>query len=136
LATTVWVEGPLSNRLAIGTHHLAGEIAAAKGDRGTAIAELEKSVAAQDKLAYTEPPPWYFPVRQSLGATLLEAGRAKDAEAVYREDLRRHPKNGWSLFGLARALGAQKKTSEARWAEQGFATAWQRADVKLTASRF
>jgi tetratricopeptide (TPR) repeat protein len=122
--------------LAIGEAHLAGELAAAKGDTNAAVAALERAVALQDALTYMEPPPWYFPTRQALGAVLLEAGRAEEAEAVYRADLEEWPKNGWSLFGLSRALLAQQKTDEASWAEEGFTRAWARADVTLSASRF
>jgi tetratricopeptide (TPR) repeat protein len=132
----VWVEGPLARRFEVAGHHLAGELAAARGDRAAAVRELEAAAAAQDRLNYTEPPAFYFPTRQALGAQLLEAGRPADAEAVYRKDLAQYPKNGWSLFGLSQALRAQKKPAETRWAEQGFANAWARADVKLTASRF
>jgi tetratricopeptide (TPR) repeat protein len=121
--------------LAIAQAHLEGELAAARGDTKTAVAALERAVSLQDALTYMEPPPFYFPTRQALGAVLLEAGRAAEAEAVYRADLAMWPKNGWSLYGLSRALAAQKKP-EAAWAEQGFQNAWQRADVKLTASRF
>jgi tetratricopeptide (TPR) repeat protein len=121
--------------LAIAQAHLEGELAAAKGDTKSAVAALERAVSLQDALVYMEPPPFYFPTRQALGAVLLEAGRAADAEAVYRADLDMWPKNGWSLFGLSGALAAQKK-AEAAWAEQGFQHAWQRADVELTASRF
>jgi tetratricopeptide (TPR) repeat protein len=96
----------------------------------------EAAVRQQDELQYEEPPPWYYPVRQSLGAVLLQAGRAEEAEAVYREDLKRNPENGWSLYGLLRSLQAQKKKEEAAEAEQRFRKAWARADVKLTASRF
>jgi hypothetical protein len=67
---------------------------------------------------------------------LLEGGRAAEAEAVYRADLDEWPKNGWSLFGLSKALAAQKKADEAAWAQEGFGRAWARADVVLTASRF
>jgi predicted Zn-dependent protease len=83
-----------------------------------------------------EPPPWYFPVRQSLGAVLLKANRAAAAEAVYREDLRRNPENGWSLHGLAESLRAQGKPAEAAAVEQRRRKAWARADVRLVASRF
>jgi hypothetical protein len=121
--------------LAISEAHLEGELAAAKGDTKSAVAALERAVSLQDALTYMEPPPFYFPTRQALGAVLLEANRAAEAEAVYRADLDMWPKNGWSLFGLARALAAQKKP-EAAWAEQGFQHAWARADVKLSASRF
>ena len=122
--------------IAIGEAHLEGELAAAKGDTGAAVAALERAVTLQDALVYMEPPPFYFPTRQALGAVLLEAGRAAQAETVYRADLDEWPKNGWSLYGLSRALGAQKKADQAAWASQGFQHAWQRADVELTSSRF
>jgi tetratricopeptide (TPR) repeat protein len=122
--------------LAIGEAHLEGELAAAKGETDAAVAALERAVSLQAALTYMEPPPWYFPTRQALGAVLLEAGRAKQAEAVYRADLEEWPKNGWSLFGLSRALLAQQKTDEAGWVEEGYARAWARADVELSASRF
>ena len=122
--------------IAIGEAHLAGELAAANGDTQAAVTALERAVALQDALIYMEPPPFYFPARQALGAVLLEGGRAKEAEAVYRADLDEWPKNGWSLFGLSRALLAQRKSDQAAWADEGFQRAWQRADVKLSASRF
>ena len=75
-------------------------------------------------------------MRQSLGAVFLQAGRAAEAEAIYREDLRRNPENGWSLFGLAQSLRVQGKTWEAAAAEARFRKAWPRADVTLTTSRF
>jgi tetratricopeptide (TPR) repeat protein len=136
LRQLVFFEGPVSRRVEVAQHHLAGELAAAERRLPAAIAELEEAVAIEDSLGYTEPPPFYFPVRQALGVVLLDAGRPADAEAVYRRDLEQYPKNGWSLFGLAEALRAQKKGPEARWAEQGFRTAWVRADVELRASRF
>jgi tetratricopeptide (TPR) repeat protein len=122
--------------LAIAEAHLTGELAAAKGDTKTALTALEDAVAKQDALTYMEPPPFYFPTRQALGAVLLQAGRASAAEAVYRRDLDEWPKNGWSLFGLSQALLAQQKIDEAAWTQQGFARAWARADVTLEASRF
>jgi tetratricopeptide (TPR) repeat protein len=115
---------------------LAGEIAARSGDTGAAVKHLTEAIRVQDGQWFTEPPPWYYPVRQSLGAVLLQAGRAAQAEAVYREDLRRNPENGWSLFGLAQSLRVQGKTWEAADAEARFRKAWPRADVTLTASRF
>jgi tetratricopeptide (TPR) repeat protein len=124
------------NVLQLAANLLAGEIAAKAGDFTTAERLLRAAVAEQDSHWFTEPPPWYFPVRQSLGAVLLQAGRAGDAEQVYREDLRRNPGNGWSLFGLAASLRAQGKTAEAAQAEESFRKAWAQADVKLTSSRF
>jgi tetratricopeptide (TPR) repeat protein len=128
--------GTAAERLQVGLHHLIGEMAAARGDSVAAVAALEESVAAQDAMNYIEPPAWYFPVRQALGAVLLEAGRPGEADAIYRADLDQYPRNGWSLFGLAQALRAQGMEAEAAWAQSGFANAWARADVTLTASRF
>ena len=90
----------------------------------------------QDQLNYVEPPDWFYPVRQSLGAVLLGAGRADEAEAVYWQDLRENPGNGWTLFGLAQALRAQGKNDAAAAIEARFREAWAAADVKLEASRF
>jgi tetratricopeptide (TPR) repeat protein len=122
--------------LEIARHDLAGEIAAAGGKPNVAVAELRQAVKLQDGLRYMEPPPWYLPERQALGAVLLRAGRAKEAEAVYREDLVRNPENAWSLLGLEQSLRAQKKTQEAEAVRARFALASARADVKLAASRF
>jgi tetratricopeptide (TPR) repeat protein len=115
---------------------LAAEISARAGDPGAAVPPLLEAVAIQDGHWFTEPPPWYAPVRHTLGAVLLQAGRAVEAEAVYRDDLQRNPDNGWALFGLARSLRAQGKASEALAAEERFRKAWTRADVTLPASRF
>ena len=90
----------------------------------------------EDAGLYFEPPKWYYPIRHSLGAALLKAGQHAEAEKVYREDLRRFPENGWSLFGLAQALRAQNKNTEAASAEERFHRAWPNTDVTLTASRF
>jgi len=125
-----------SQLLSIGAAHLDGEILASLGETDAALAALELAVSEQDLVAYMEPPPWYFPTRQALGAVLLDAGRADKAEAVYRRDLEQYPKNGWSLYGLAESLEAQNKTRDAAWAKQGYQNAWARADVKLESSRF
>jgi tetratricopeptide (TPR) repeat protein len=122
--------------LTLASNVLAGEIAARRGRVDEAVQLLETAVRQQDELRYEEPPAWDYPVRQSLGAVLLKAGRAAEAEAVYREDLKRNPENGWSLYGLTQSLQAQKKKDEAAVAQQRFRKAWARADVKLTASRF
>ena len=90
----------------------------------------------EDSLFYTEPEEWHYPSRQALAAVLLEAGRAREAETIYWDDLRRHTNNGWSLFGLAQALRAQGKNAEADAVQARFDKAWGRADVKLSSSRF
>ncbi len=117
-------------------HLLAGEIQAGRGRLPRAIDEMRAAVALQDSFRYAEPPSFHYPVRQSLGAVLLEAGRAGEAEAVYRRDLEHNPHNGWSLFGLAEALRAQERDEEANKAQQRFQEAWGSADVELEASVF
>jgi tetratricopeptide (TPR) repeat protein len=113
---------------------LEGEILYREGKRKDAIAALRKAVAKEDALRYAEPPDWFVPVRHALGAFLLKDGQAVEAEAVYREDLRRWPENGWSLFGLAASLDAQGKQDEAVPVRGRFEAVWKRADVKIPAS--
>jgi len=115
---------------------LAGEIAAARGDYDLAVSQLDRAVRLEESLVYTEPAEFHFPPRLALGAILLQAGRAAEAETVYWEDLRRNRENGWALFGLLQALRAQNKTADAALTEARFKAAWSRADVTLTASRF
>jgi tetratricopeptide (TPR) repeat protein len=124
-----------SQLLGIAAHTLAGEIDAKRGRYTQAVKQLEAAVKLEDALTYMEPPDWYYPVRQSLGQVLLEAGRAPEAEAVYREDLGLTRK-GWSLHGLAESLRAQGEPQQAAEVDERFTRAWSRADVKLTASRF
>ena len=111
-------------------------IAAAEGRSDEAIAKLREAVTREDNLAYDEPQDWFFPVRHLLGAQLLSAKRAAEAEAVYREDLIRNPANGWALHGLSAALKAQNKAAQAAKVEADLRTAWRNADITLTASAF
>jgi tetratricopeptide (TPR) repeat protein len=122
--------------LEIATEVLSGELAAKHGDYDTAIAKLHRGILLEDNLIYNEPPDWHVPVRQALGAVLLEAGRAAEAEAIYWQDLSGNRENGWSLFGLMQSLRAQGKGEQAVVIEQRFRKAWQRSEVTLTASRF
>src|SRR5882724_1204857 len=122
--------------LSIAVHALSGEIVSRRGDLSAGINHFREALAIEDAGLYFEPPKWYYPIRHSLGAALLKAGRNPDAEQVYREDLRRFPENGWSLFGLAQALRAQGKNAEAAAVDARFRRAWVDADVTLTASRF
>lgn len=132
----IWGINATQSLLQIASEVLTGELAAKQGDYEKAIAHLETAVNLEGKLNYDEPETWHYPVRQSLGAVLLEANRPAEAEQVYREDLKRHPENGWSLFGLAQSLGMQDKTEEAQAVEKRFEQAWKDADVTLIASRF
>jgi tetratricopeptide (TPR) repeat protein len=122
--------------LSIAPEVLAGELAAVKGDPEAAVHHLETAVRLADGLTYTEPEEWHYPPRHALGAVLLAAGRAREAETVYWEDLQRHPENGWALRGLAEALAAQGRDAEAADARARAERAWARADVRLTGSRF
>ena len=115
---------------------LAAKVADKTGQPANAITLLEKAVAAQDALPYMEPPYWYYPVRQSLGAVCLSAGKAAEAEAVFREDLKRTPRNGWALMGLAESLRRQGKDSAAASVQREFEAAWTEADVKPNLSWF
>jgi tetratricopeptide (TPR) repeat protein len=126
---------PASTLLDIADALLAGEIALAKDDLAVAVTHFERAVATQDALPYTEPPFWYYPTRQSLGLSLLRAGRAADAEQVYRRDLEQYPHNGWSTYGLIQSLAAQGKNAEADEHRGHFAMMWSLADVELSASR-
>ncbi len=122
--------------LSIAPDVLAGEILAAKGQFDAAIARLEHATRLEDALVYTEPSEWVFPVRHSLGAVLLEAGRPDEAETVYWDDLKKNRENGWALTGLVQALKAQKKDGLAAIVDARRARAVARADVTLTGSRF
>jgi tetratricopeptide (TPR) repeat protein len=133
-ATPEGAEGKTS--LSIAVHALSGEIATRRGDLDVGINHFRKAAKIEDAGLYFEPPKWYYPIRHSLGAALLKAGHNAEAEKVYREDLRRFPENGWSLFGLTQALRAQGKNTEADAMEARFRQAWPDADVTLTASRF
>ena len=114
--------------------HLAGKIAAGRGDAAAAERRYRDGVKAEDAIPYTEPPPWRHPLRESLGALQLTQGRAAEAEATFREELKLRPRSGRALFGLHQALEKQGKTAEAARVKAEFQQAWERADVKLTVS--
>jgi tetratricopeptide (TPR) repeat protein len=108
-----------------------GRIAAAAGDLAAAVDFYKTAVQAQDTLAYDEPPTWYYPVRETLGAALLASGRAVEAEQVFRDDLKENRGNGRSLFGVWQALAAQNRKTAAARARAEFERVWAVADVKL-----
>jgi tetratricopeptide (TPR) repeat protein len=110
---------------------LEGEVRFRAGEREEGIASLRLAVEREDALRYDEPPDWIQPVRHALGAALLKAGRAAEAEAVFREDLRRLPGNGWAHFGLGRALRLQGRDAEAAAQEAIFAEVWKGADTEI-----
>jgi tetratricopeptide (TPR) repeat protein len=122
---------PINNKtkdiLKIAREVLGAKIALAKGDTAGAISMLTDAVAVQDTLKYGEPPDWFFPVRESLGAALLTNGDAAGAEKVFRADLERNPRNPRSLFGLHEALKAQKRDYDAGFVQKQFEAAWKGA---------
>ncbi len=127
---------PLTHGVRVAERVVSAEIALAEGDTGSAINHFEEAIAIEDGIPYDEPPGWHHPVRQMLGAVLIEAGQAAEAEAVYRAELRRNPDNGWSLFGLQQALLAQGREDEASRVGARFERAWVDADVELAASYY
>ncbi len=123
-----------ANRLlAMASATLAGEIDSANGHHDDAVKHLQEAVAIQDALNYEEPPPWYYPVRETLGMELLADGKTADAERAFRDDLKQYPENGWSLNGLAICLRARNATDEAASVDARLKKAWAHADVTLPA---
>jgi tetratricopeptide (TPR) repeat protein len=106
-------------------------IARAERHTDDAVEHLRNAVSLEDSMDYNEPPDWLYPLREPLGATLLQAGKAAEAEKVFREDLKHNPNNARSYFGLAESLKAQGKTADAAAAEKQFQQGWKRSDTKL-----
>jgi tetratricopeptide (TPR) repeat protein len=129
-------EGENKTVMDIALHALMGEIAFRQGKLDDAVTHFREAARLEDTFNYIEPPQWYYPVRASLGAVLLKAGKPAEAETVYREDLRRFPDNGWSLFGLEASLRAQGKNGEAEGVRGRRLKAWSSADITITASSF
>jgi len=127
---------PLAEVARIGIWMLRGDIAEKAGRHEEAIRAFQKAVDTEDGLLYNEPPDWFIPPRQYLAHAYLTAGKAEEAERVYRQDLKRHRGNGWSVRGLAESLRKQGKTAEADQLQKEFQRAWRGADVELAGSRF
>lgn len=132
---TVLKDSPLLTNLQIAARIVRGELASRRGNHGDAVRLLREATALEDGIPYNEPPVWHQAPRHVLGALLLAAGAAAEAEAEYRRDLQRFRRNGWSLFGLWQSLVAQQRTDEAQRVRAEFDQAWVRADVTLTSSR-
>jgi tetratricopeptide (TPR) repeat protein len=117
--------------LALAANILDARIATAQADPERAIQNWEKAVEIEDRFYYGEPPEWFYPVRESLGAALLLNGQLERAEAVFRADLEQYPRNPRSLFGLMKALEAQKKSANVEEVRREFEAAWKNPDVAL-----
>src|SRR6202158_628377 len=126
---------PINNKakdiMKISEDVLGAKIAVARKDNVQAISLLTAAVAIQDTLKYGEPPDWFFPVRESLGGTLLINGDAAGAEKVFRADLDRNPRNPRSLFGLQQTLKAQDRNYDAGFVESEFRDSWKGGEVKV-----
>ncbi len=127
----IWDINKASDLLAIATEVLTGELAAAIDQGDQAVDHLTRAVSLEDQLPFDEPPPWYFPVRQALGAVFLDQGKNEEAEGVFRRDLEKNTENPWSLFGLAESLRLQGKTEQIADTEKRFQRSWSRADLTL-----
>jgi len=126
----------LTALLALAEAALHGEILLAERWHERAIESLRRAVELEDALESEEPPPWPVPARQALGSALLLAGRPAQAERAFREDLQRHPDNGWALYGLAESLHRGKRSAQAQAVDDRFRIAWQAADVGQPDARY
>ncbi len=115
---------PASDVLKIAQHVVRARIAQSSGDLAAAISEFESAARLEDALAYSEPPYWYYPVRQSLGAALLAAGKLDQAEQAFRASLARSPNNGWALYGLQKVFEKRGDRTQAWSAKKLFDQAW------------
>ena len=120
-----------SDVLALSGATLDARLAWTRGDKAESIRQWRRAVELESAIQYDEPPAWFYPVRQSLAAALLQNGQAKEAEAVFREAIGKHPRDGRLLFGLWQSLAAQKRDTEAALVEQQFDAAWKGATTKL-----
>jgi tetratricopeptide (TPR) repeat protein len=134
--STQYPEGEPKTALTIAALALEGEVQMRSGKARQAVETLNRAVAMEDRLNYTEPPTWYYPIRQSLGKAQLAAGDYSGAEATYRYDLKQFPRNGWSLVGLRVALEKQAKMKEAQEVAALSAVAWAGTGVVPIGSRF
>src|SRR5262249_35320354 len=121
--------------LALGRRVREARIAKAQGNKAAAVEKFERAAALQDELPYTEPPYWYYPVRQSLAVALMQAGRLDDAEAQFQRALKRAPANGWSRYGLAELYKARGNAEQAKKMEAELAQTWIGDRQQLQLSR-
>lgn len=130
-ANVTFGQNSMSNVIKIAEHSLDARIAWATDERARSIEAWRSAVRAWDALNYAEPPDWYHPVRESLGAALILNGDAASAEKVFRDDLKENPRNARSLFGLMKSLEAQGKRDAAIRVEAEFKAAWKNAEIQL-----
>jgi tetratricopeptide (TPR) repeat protein len=130
-ADAVWGFNPVSNIMKIANGMLGANIAVAKGDKKSAIELLGQAITIEDALAYDEPRDWSLPVREMLGGVLLLSRDYREAEKVFRADLKQNPRSGRSLFGLRESLKGQGRKQQALSVDKEFKAAWKNADTEL-----
>ena len=130
----VFHNNPMPAIYTLASAMIEGEILVREGKTDAGLAKLREAVKMEDALHYDEPPAWMIPARHSLGAALMNAGKYAEAEQVYRDDLKKLPNNGWSLYGLADSLRKQGKANEAAPVEAQFKDVWAKADIQITTS--
>jgi tetratricopeptide (TPR) repeat protein len=126
---------PAADVLTLAREIIQARIALAEGKLEKARAAFERAVAIQDGLAYSEPPYWYYPVRQSLGAVLVRQGKLDAAEEAFRASLAQAPNNGWVLFGLGEVYRRKGLSGAAAEARRRLADAWAGDQRTLELSR-
>jgi tetratricopeptide (TPR) repeat protein len=121
--------------LEVASNVVLARTAQAENNKAAAIELFEKAAQSQDSIPYMEPPFWYYPVRQSLGAALLSAGKADDAEKQFRAALQRERGSAWALYGLKEAAEAKGDSAAAKKADDALAQAWRGDKALLTLGR-
>src|SRR5262245_20486484 len=116
--------GPGQEVMTLAQAVIQGRIAQAQGNFTAALEQFQEAAATQDQLPYMEPPYWYYPVRQTLAAVLLQAGRLPEAEEQFVRALKRAPANGWSYYGLSQVYKARGDTAAVAHAEAELAKTW------------
>ena len=124
------------NLLKIASEVLTATIANFQGNEKSTITHLKLAAKIQHDMGYHEPPDWYFPVKEILGDAYLKWNHPAEAIAMYNQDLKQYPKNGWALYGISRALKKQGKNKEAEQVEREFKNAWRYADISVPVNLF
>jgi tetratricopeptide (TPR) repeat protein len=121
-----------SDILAVAAVTLDAQLSWAGGERDKSIEQWRRAVAMESTLQYDEPPPWFYPVRESLASALLNNGQPEEAEGVLREAITQRPRDGRLLFALRETLKAQGRDNEAALVHQQYTAAWSEAGVHLS----
>jgi tetratricopeptide (TPR) repeat protein len=124
LAAMVAQGVPAPDLLQLAEHVARGRLHYARGEFAASIEQYRKAVVIEAAVPYTEPSYWYFPVRQSLGAALLAAGRADEASTAFQGALLQAPQNAWALYGLSQSEARLGRGAEAAAAQRAFKAAW------------